>query len=200
MDQHTEQLIDLPFDILLQILGECDVLDTLSLSSVRGWSSSCHPPPLIIVVSQTCKHLLRVADEHQVWFHQARHLQIPIQSGTTPSKSKLKRWVISRTRADVCWIKPRPGKLVVHPFQASTKFVDAHLVPGGEFVVILYETGDVGLNRIGRSKITGGLVPREVARYKERNRGHRPSFWSRLLTETSYGCPVLVWVSSNRRE
>jgi hypothetical protein len=36
MDQNTKLFIDLPPDILLQILAECDTLDILNLSSVRG--------------------------------------------------------------------------------------------------------------------------------------------------------------------
>ena len=82
---------------------------------------------------------------------------------------------------------------MLHAFEIDDDFVDAHLVPGGEFVVLLYTNGDVGLNRIGRSEVTGDLDMREVARYKEPGEIDGPSSWSRLLTETSYGCPVLVW-------
>jgi len=35
MNQNTELFVNLPPDILLQIFSECDVLDILSLSSVR---------------------------------------------------------------------------------------------------------------------------------------------------------------------
>ena len=134
-----------------------------------------------------------MADEHQVWLQQARHLEIPIPPGPTPSMAKLRDWVISRTRVDVCWIKRRPGDLVLHSFETETEFVDAHLIPGGEFVAILYRNGDVGLDRIERSEIMGGLNLREVARYNEPNVQDYPHCWSRLLTGTSHGCPVLVW-------
>ena len=134
-----------------------------------------------------------MADEHQVWLHQLRHLQIPIPPGMTPSKAELKDWVVSRTRVDFCWTKRRPGDLVLHSFETGTDFVDAHLIPGGEFIVILYANGDVGLNRIGRSEVTGDLDLREVARCEGANGVDYPGFWSRLLTKTSYGCPVLVW-------
>jgi len=137
-----------------------------------------------------------MTDEHQVWLHQARRLQVPIPPGTTPSKAELKYLVISRTRVDVCWIKRRPGDLVLHSFETNTYFVDAHLIPGGEFVVLLYRNGDIGLNKIERSEVTGELKPREVVRYEETNEDDCPHFWSRLLTETSYGCPVLVWVGA----
>ena len=97
---------------------------------------------------------------------------------------------MSRTRVEVCWVKRRPGDLVVHSFETDINFVDAHLVPGGELIVFLYENGDVGLNRIERSDPTGDLELREVSRYEESN---YPDSWSRLLTETSYGFPALVW-------
>ena len=136
----------------------------------------------------------QLADEHQVWLHQTRHLEIPIPLGATPSKAELKDWVISRTKVDVCWIKRRSGDLVFHSFETDTEFVDAHLIPGGEFVVYLYRNGDVGLNRIKRSEVTGGLDLWEVARYHEPDVQDQLCHWSGLLTETSHGCPVIVSV------
>ena len=149
---------------------------------------------------QTCKWLGKITDEYQVWLDQARRLQIPIPHGTAPLKTELKSWVISRTRVDVCWIKRRPGDLTLHLFETDTDFVDAHFIPGGEFVVLLYRTGDIGLNKIEKSVVTGELKVREVARYEETNEIDYPSFWSRLLTETSFGCPVLVWEAPIRWE
>ena len=137
-----------------------------------------------------------MADEYQVWLDQARFLQISIPSGTTPPKAELKDWVISRTRVDVCWTKSRPGDLLLHLFETDSDFVDAHFIPGGEFVVFLYGTGDVGLSKIERSAVTGELKAREVAKYKETYADNFPGSWSRLLTETSYGCPVLVWMGA----
>jgi len=136
-----------------------------------------------------------MTDDHQVWLHQARHLEIPIPSGATPSKAELKEWVISRTRVDVLWIKRPPADLTLCSFEMDTDFVDAHLMPGGEFVV-LCGNGKIGLNRIERSVVTGELTVREVAKYKETNEDDRIDHWSGLLTETPYGCPVLVSVSS----
>lgn len=134
-----------------------------------------------------------VADEHHVWLHQAIRLQIPIPLGTAPSKAELKDWVISRVRVDVCWIKRRPGNLELHSFKTDTEFSGAHVLPGGEFVVLLYETGDIGLNKIERSEgTTGGWDLREVTRYEEQGEDHDGGCCSRLFTETSYGCPVLV--------
>lgn len=98
---------------------------------------------------------------------------------------------------EVCWTKPRPGDLSLHLFETDTEFVDAHLIPGGEFAVLLYMTGDIGLNKIERSAVTGELKLREVFRYKA-NRDDYPGLWSRLLTETSYGCPVLVCADAIR--
>jgi len=141
-----------------------------------------------------------MTDEHQVWLHQARHLQIPTPPGATPSKAELKDWVISRTRVDVLWIKRPPADLTLCSFETDTYFVDAHLIPGGEFVVLLYINGDIGLNRVERSVVTGELTVREVTRYEEPNEDDHPDYWSSLLTETSYGCPALVLVRIGRGE
>ena len=149
---------------------------------------------------QTCKHLQQTTDEYQVWLDQARYLEILIPPGATPSKAELKDRVISRARVNVCWTKPRPGELSLHLFETHAKFVDAHFIPGGEFVVILYRNGDIGLNKIEKSAVTGDLKVREVARYKDTTADDYPGSWSRLLTETSYGCPVLIWVGTFRWE
>jgi hypothetical protein len=81
---------------------------------------------------------------------------------------------------------------VLHSFKTDALFVDAHFIPGGEFVVLLYETGDIALNRVERSGVTGNLTLREVARYEEPDNDDYPGSWSKLLMETSYGCPILV--------
>jgi hypothetical protein len=149
------------------------------------------------VISQTCKQLRHVADEHRVWLYQARRLQIPIPPGTTPSKAELRDSVISRTRVDVCWVKRHPGDLTTHSFETAEFFVDAHLIPGGEFVVLYYMRGDISLSRLERSAVTDELDLREIiTRYKETNEGHTPGSWSGLLTQTSYGCPVFVSVEA----
>ena len=85
---------------------------------------------------------------------------------------------------------------MVHSYGTDDNFVDAHFIPGGEFVVFLYGVGDIGLNRIEKSEATGELVLREVARYEELDENY-PGAWSGLLTETSYGCPVLIWVDNS---
>ena len=195
MDQKPRLFVDLLSDVLLQIFSECSVLDILNLSSVREQSQS-HSLSRVtdLMVLQTCKQLQQLTDEYQVWLGQARCLQIPIPLGTIPSKAELKDWVISRTRVDACWTKSRPGDLSLHLFETDNYFVDAHFIPGGEFVVLLYNGGDVGLSKIERSAVTGELKVREVARYKETGMDVSPDRWSRLLTETSYGCPVLIWL------
>ena len=147
---------------------------------------------MYLIGAQTCKHLQMVADEHQVWLRQAIRLRIPIPLGTTPPKAELKDWVISCTRADVCWIKRCPGDLELHSFEKDGVFVGAHFIPGGDFVVILYATGDVGLNKIELSEATGEWDLQEVTRYEEPDEGYSGRFCSRLLMETSYGRPVLV--------
>ena len=69
-----------------------------------------------------------------------------------------------------------------------------HFIPGGEFIVLLYYDGRIGLNKIERSAVTGELEVREVVRYNETNRDLVIEYRSSLLTDTSYGCPVLVLV------
>jgi hypothetical protein len=195
MDETAKPITDLPSDILLHIFDECDVLDILNLSSVRGRSCPYLWPSIFnFVIYQTCKQLQQAADEHQVWLRQARRLHIPIPPGTTPSKAELRDWVISRTRVDVCWVESRPADLTTHLFKPEGEFLDAHLIPGGEFVVLHYATGDVSLSRLEKSTVTGKLDLREVSRYEETNEDYRSQSWSGLLTETSYGCPVLVIV------
>ena len=73
-------------------------------------------------------------------------------------------------------------------------FVMANLIPGGNFVVILYPNGQIDLKEIKiKSKYESGL--RDVTRYKpvgpERT---RVEFWSQLLTETNIRCPLVAYV------
>ena len=81
----------------------------------------------------------------------------------------------------------------MHSFKTAAAFVNAHIIPGGEFVVLVYGSGDIALNRIERSEVTGELGIREVARYEQPNWNNYPNSRSRLFTETSDGYPVLVW-------
>ena len=177
--------------------GETTGFVHVELEGMRGLSYTGHirhpPGDLIVIVSQTCKQLQRTADEHQIWLHQARRLEVPIPPGTTPSKTELRHWVISRTRVDFCWIKRCPADLVLCSFELDVEFLDANFIPGGEFIVILYDNGDVGLNKIEVLEVPGRrrLDLREVARYKEPDKGNYPDCWSALLTETSYRCPCL---------
>ena len=119
-----------------------------------------------------------MADEHQIWLHQARRLEIPIPPGTTPSKAELRHWVISRIRVDFYWIKRRPADLVLCSFELDVEFLDANFIPGGEFIVILYDNGDVGLNKIEVLEVPGRrrLDLREVARYKEPDKDNCPDY------------------------
>lgn len=137
----------------------------------------------------------QTTDEYQVWLDQARLLETSIPLGATPSKEELKDQVISRTRVDVCWTKSRPGELSPHLIEADTGIVGAQFIPGGEFVVILYRNGSISLRKIERSAVAGNLKVQEVARYENAAARDNPGgSWSKLLTETSYGCPVLIWV------
>ena len=93
---------------------------------------------------------------------------------------------------DVCWTKPRTGKLWLHLFETDTKFLDAHFIPNGEFVVMLCRNGDIGLNKIERSTVADDLRVREVSGYQDTTTDDYPGSWSGFLTEKSYGCPVLI--------
>ena len=133
-----------------------------------------------------------MTDEHQVWLDQARRLQVPIAPGATPTKAELKDLVVSRTRVDFCWTKSRPGELTLHSFETEKEFVDAHLLPGGEFVVVFHPPEIITLNRVEESVVAGELDLREVAKYEGMDWEAPPCNLSKLLTGTSYGCPVLV--------
>ena len=88
---------------------------------------------------------------------------------------------------------------MLHSFRTGAASGGAHLIPGGEFFVLLYIHGHVGLHRIERSE-AGNLDLREVARYEEPNKPWYAEFRSELLTEISHGCPVLVRMRVSGRE
>jgi len=68
---------------------------------------------------------------------------------------------------DVLWTKNRPADLTLCSFETDAYFLDAHLIPGREFVVLLYDNGNIGLNRIERLVVTGEITVREIVKYKE---------------------------------
>jgi hypothetical protein len=146
------------------------------------------------LLSQTCKRLRLTTDEHQIWLCQARRLQIPIENGATPSKTELKDWAVSRSKVDVCWVKGRPGYLKLHSFRLRMSFISSHYLPGGNFVVLLYVTGCIELKKIQDSD-TGGWNLVDLAQYEQLSHINYPAHWSGLLTETSYGCPVLAYMN-----
>lgn len=108
-----------------------------------------------------------MADEQ---LQQVIRLQIP------RSKAELKHWVISRTRADVRWIKRHPGDLVLYSFEKDTGFLNCHLIPGGAFVFLPYAIRDVSLTKISKSEITGELYRGEIS--AERS-------WTRVVIRAS---------------
>ena len=194
-------LATLPFDVLLRIFSECGVGDVLNLSAVSlpsQWIASW-----FLTVAQTCKTLNKTSEEHQAWFNQATRLQIPIPADIVLSTTELKDWVISwvRVRSDKLWVKPRDDRsLRLHWFnmrdedQESAEFVMANLVPGGKFVVVLYTDGQIDLKEI-KIKSEDEWNLRNVAHHEQDGpQGFYAMFWSQLLTETSFGRPLVACI------
>ena len=147
-------LVDLPFDISLKIFGECDVGDVLNLSReytfpINRFSLSTAP--------QTCKRLNQVSGEHQTWLNHVTRFQISrVPTGDAPSTAALKNRAVSWVKSEELWIKPRDDDydrfLDLHKFNTRQEefmpFVMASLIPGGDFVVILYSDGQIDLQEI----------------------------------------------------
>jgi len=150
--------------------------------------------PCLTVSSQTCKRLRQATEEHQTWLCQAKRLQIPIPNGPNPSKAELKDLVISRARVDTCWIKRRSGYLRPRELTANAPLISSHYLPGGNFVVLLYESGSIDLREV-QGEDAGGWNLVRVARYEQRDVHDRPAPLSELLTKTSYGSPVLAYTN-----
>jgi len=138
-----------------------------------------------------------VVDEHKVWLHQARLLQIPIPPVTPPSKGELKDWAVSRVKADIRWVESpsRDGgdDLVMHRFDFDEDpLMSARYLPGGKSFVCIHTSGSISLKRIEESAETDEWELSEVSRYDRRNPEGCPAFTSRL-NEISYGHFVLVY-------
>lgn len=104
------------------------------------------------------------------------------------SKTELKDLVISRAKVDTKWVRGSHEGLEPHEFNLDAGFLSSCLLPGGKFVVVLYKSGALSLKEI--QELDAGewnLV--DVARCERENYG---LFWSKLLTETSHGCPTLA--------
>jgi hypothetical protein len=56
----------------------------------------------------------------------------------TAEKTELRDSVTSRARLDLRWIKSSPGRLISYLFEMNTEFLDAHLIPSGDFFVLYY--------------------------------------------------------------
>jgi len=169
-----------------------------------------------LTAPQTCKRVNEASGEHQTWLSQVRRLQIPIPAGTVPPTAELKEWAISWLRSDERWIKPRVSDsddyeddrlLDLHRFDMRQEdgdeatgfpFVMANLVPGGNFVVVLYIDGQIDLKEIKvRSEDEWDL--RDVAQYKQDDAEETHTmFWSQLLTETNLGRPLVAYVDQGQ--
>ena len=115
-----------------------------------------------------------MSGEHQTWLNQVTRLQIPIPTGDVPSTAALKNWAISWAKSEELWIKPRDDDddrfLDLHQFNTRQEefmpFVMASLIPGGDFVVILYSDGQIDLQEI-KIGSNGKWNLQDVAQYKQ---------------------------------
>ena len=74
------------------------------------------------------------------------------------------------------------------------RFVMANLIPGGNFVVLLYADGQIDLKEI-EIKVEDEWDLRDVAQYKrDDSEEFYAMFWSQLLTETNVGHPLVAYV------
>ena len=144
-------------------------------------------------------------------------LQIPIPTGAVPSTAELKHWAISWLRSDKLWVKPQDGDddddddrpLSLHCFKMRrgddddsepARFVMANFIPGGKFVVVLYTNGDIELKEV-QIEPGGEWELRDVAQYKRGDpEGFHTVYWSRLLTGTVLGRPLVAYVDREQEK
>ena len=76
----------------------------------------------------------------------------------------------------------------------------ASFIPGGKFVVLLYNDGQIDLKEIIiESEDKWNL--QDVAQYKRDDPEEcRTLFWSHLLTETDFGRPLVAYVDQDREK
>ena len=161
--------------------------------------------------------------EHQTWLNQVTRLQIPIPAGVVPSTAELKNWVVSWVRSEELWVKSRDDgdsrSLNLHRFDARrddpdeedsdeeesdeeepVRFVMANFVPGGKFVAVLYDDGQIDLKEI-KIKSEDKWDLRGVAQYKQDDpEGFNTWSWSQLLTETGVGRPLIAYMGEDREK
>ena len=164
-----------------------------------------------------------MSGEHQTWLNQVTRLQIPIPAGVVPSTAELKNWVVSWVRSEELWVKSRDDgddrSLNLHRFDARrddpdeedsdeedsdeeepVRFVMANFVPGGKFVVVLYDDGQIDLKEI-KIKSEDKWSLQDVAQYKS---DHPETFFtlncSELLTETKFGHPLVAYLDGDKKK
>ena len=114
-------------------------------------------------------------------------------------------------RSDELWVKPRDEgvgnrSLSLHWFDVGQGdpdrygFAMASFIPGGKFVVLLYNDGQIDLKEIIiESEDKWNL--QDVAQYKRDDPEEcRTQFWSHLLTETDFGRPLVAYVDQDREK
>ena len=168
----------------------------------------------LLIAPQTCKRLNQASGEHQTWLDQVTRLQIPIPTGISPLTPELKNWAISRVRSEELWVKPRDEdegsrSLSLHSFnmrqedpdeEEPTEFIMANLIPGGEFVVILYTDGQIDLKEI-KIKSEDEWNLQDVAQYKHDDSERFFTLnCSQLLTETKFYHPLVAYVDEKREK
>ena len=127
---------------------------------------------------------------------------------------ELKNWAISWVRSEELWVKPRDEdegsrSLSLHSFnmrqedpdeEEPTEFIMANLIPGGEFVVILYTDGQIDLKEI-KIKSEDEWNLQDVAQYKHDDSERFFTLnCSQLLTETKFYHPLVAYVDEKREK
>ena len=77
--------------------------------------------------------------------------------------------------------------------------LSSYYLPGGNFVVLLYESGSIELREV-QILDAGEWNLVDVARYEQRHASEYTAPMSELLTETSYGCPALAYMNETRNK
>ena len=95
---------------------------------------------------------------------------------------------------DACWIRGHSGYLRLHEFTPDAPIASSRYLPGGKFVVLIYDFGSIELKEVQISD-AGEWNFVDVARYEQRNPQEYAGHVSEILTETSYGCPVLAYTN-----
>lgn len=200
----TMPLPSLPFDVLLAVFRNLDIVDVVRIGMVRPLMVSLLLPnprtrsrPIPLETSQTCNDLCRATQDRHVWVDQLEKLRPkdPALRSATPaltslSAQKLRTFVTGLIKLRLRWNKGgNETDFAAKGLVGVPGVCELRLLPGGESVIFINGRGGVTLRRI---KLEDGQVSLPVvADIKYDQRVVVGPGWSRLLTSTS-PCPILV--------